>query len=185
MHNATTQPGMSIRPLAAADRTAYLAAYDRLSASTVYRRFGAFKPHLSERELAYLLNVDHHAHEALVAWRCEDGGFVGIGRFVRVPGRPHVAEIAITVADEWQGVGIGAWIGERLMQRAAEEGFSVLLAETLPENQRARRMLRRMGFRSVHDPDTDLLVYELPITSAAALDRPAPARGRQLSALGS
>ena len=39
---------------------------------------------LSESQLAYLTEVDHHDHEALVAADAGTGEAIGVGRFVRL-----------------------------------------------------------------------------------------------------
>jgi GNAT superfamily N-acetyltransferase len=82
--------------------------------------------------LAYLTEVDHHDHEALVAFDdCSSEG-VGVAWYVRVDGA--TAEAAVTVADDWQGRGLGTALTSMLAERALEEGIdrftAVVLAET-------------------------------------------------------
>lgn len=102
----------------------------------------------SERELDYLLDIDHHDREALLAIDPPTGHGVAVARYVQVPGEPGVVELAATVGDEWQGNGLGGMLLARLIQRASEEGHLVLRASALAGNERSIGMLRRGGFRA-------------------------------------
>ena len=56
--------------------------------------------------------------------------------------------MAVEVADDLQGRGIGTQLARRVVDRARANGFSVLTATTLWENRGARALLRRLGFRA-------------------------------------
>ena len=101
-----------------------------------------------ERELDFLVGVDHHSHEALLAIDPSTGRGVAVVRYVEVPGEPGVAEIAATVIDDWQGRGLGPALLAQLTARAHEEGYSTLRASALATNHRSIAMLRRAGFAS-------------------------------------
>jgi hypothetical protein len=58
---------VDVRPLERCDRALLEAAIRRLSDESRYLRFGTPKPRMTERELDGLVNVDHHAREALLA----------------------------------------------------------------------------------------------------------------------
>ena len=99
---------LEIRSLKPADEKDMLAAVDRTSAQSLYRRFFGAKRHFSDSEKAFFLKIDFVDHVALVAI-AEDAGrprIVGGGRYVVV--RPGTAEVAFAVIDEYQGQGIGA-----------------------------------------------------------------------------
>jgi RimJ/RimL family protein N-acetyltransferase len=137
------------RPLEPTDREAYLEGFGRLSPESRYLRFAGPKPRLTAADLAYLLDVDHDRHEALVAFECRSGCGVGVARYVRLPGDPSAADVAVTVLDAWQGRGVGRHLLTLLTRRAAEAGITRLHADALRENRRALRMLRGAGFRVV------------------------------------
>ena len=86
-------------------------------------------PHLRERDLDYLTQVDHHDHEALVAVDEATGEGVGVARFVRTG--PDVAEPAVVVADDWQGRGPARGCSTLLAERAREEGIARFVAPVL------------------------------------------------------
>jgi GNAT superfamily N-acetyltransferase len=66
--------------------------------------------------------VDHHDHEAIIALDPLTGEGVGVARYVRAGADPEVAEVAVTVVDDWQGRGLGRALLERLAARARREG---------------------------------------------------------------
>jgi hypothetical protein len=95
---------VTVRPIRPQDAAALRAGFERLSEQSRYRRFLSPMQDLSGSMLRYLTEVDHHDHEALIAVGAE-GTLVGVARSVRSHGDPQVAEAAVTVADDWQGVG--------------------------------------------------------------------------------
>lgn len=137
---------VDVRPLERRDRAGLAAAIDRLSDESRYLRFATTKPHLTNRELENLVDVDHHAREALLAVDPTTRRGIAVVRYVEVPGEPGVVEIAATVADGWQGQGLGRALLTQLERRAREEGHSTLRASVLAANRRSIAMLLSAGF---------------------------------------
>jgi RimJ/RimL family protein N-acetyltransferase len=154
---------VAVRPLERCDRPLLDAAIRRLSDDSRYLRFASPKPRITERELDHLMDVDHHAHEALLAIDPLTARGVGVVRYVQVTGEPGVVELGATVADDWQGIGLGSALLARLMQRARDEGHSALRASVLAVNGRSIAMLRRAGFRGRPGAGA-LLEYELTLS---------------------
>ena len=148
-----------MRPLERTDRAVLGAAVAALSDRTRYLRFAAPKPRLTERELDFLVDLDHHDREALVAIDPETRRGVGVVRYVAVPGERGTVEIAATVADDWQGRGLGGTLLALLAERARAEGHRVMRASVLAENARSIGMLKRGGF-AVQAGGGGLLEYE-------------------------
>jgi RimJ/RimL family protein N-acetyltransferase len=132
-----------IRPISPADRDLLRAGFDHLSERSRYMRFQAPLPALSEQQLSYFTEIDHHDHEAMLALDPETGSIVGVARFVRVS--DGVAECAVVVADDWQGRGVGTLLLDRLVERAREEGVDRFTALVLAENADALRLLEHLG----------------------------------------
>ena len=124
------------------------------------------KPRLTERELDHLVAVDHHGSEALVAFDPATGRGVAVARYAPVPGAPRVADVAVTVADEWQGRGLGTALLARLVARARAEGHVALRASVLAVNRASLALLRRAGFRLRENGGT-LLELELDLGAVA------------------
>src|SRR5690349_7998234 len=98
---AFTRAGaIGIRPLRPGDTETVRAVFAQLSPRSRRLRFGAAKPELSPHEAALLAAVDTK-HHVLIAWR---GGLpIGHAQYARDESEPTLAEVAVAVADAWQG----------------------------------------------------------------------------------
>jgi GNAT superfamily N-acetyltransferase len=154
---------LAIRPLTAADRQAYLGAFEQLSPESRRTRFFSPKPQLTETEVDYFVGVDHHRHEALVA--LVDGQAAGVARFIRDQRDPSLADVAVTVVDRWQHQGIGRALTRAIAQRATEEGVGRLRAHVLSDNRPALGLValaRTPPRRRIAD---GVIEVEIPIKS--------------------
>src|SRR3954454_6173266 len=110
-----------IRPVTPADRGMLLSGFARFGARSRQQRFFGVKVKLTEAELAFFTEVDHHDHEALRAIDPPTGAGVGIARFIRLERGEAVAEAAVSVVDDWQGRGVGRALLAALVDRAHVE----------------------------------------------------------------
>ncbi len=133
-----------IRPISSDDKDSLSAAFERLSPESRYRRFFAPLERLSAQDLAYLTEVDHHDHEALVALDPANQRIVGVVRYVRAED-PVEAEVAVVVADPWQGLGVGSALLERLVERAREEDIRQFVAIVLNDNEEVLELFRHLA----------------------------------------
>jgi RimJ/RimL family protein N-acetyltransferase/nucleotide-binding universal stress UspA family protein len=155
-----------VRPIEPEDRDALAAGFERLSPESRYRRFFAPVPRLRKRDLDYLTRVDHHDHEALVAFGEGTDHIVGVARFVRTS--DEEAEPAITVTDDWQGRGLAGHLLDALVERAREEGVRRFVAPVLADNRAAIAVMERLGETSRRDLGREV---ELSITLPHPGDR--------------
>lgn len=132
-----------MRPIRPSDKEAIAAGFERLSPTSRYRRFFAPLTRLSAADLRYLTEIDHRDHEAIIAFD-ERGDPVGVARYVRTD-RPDSAEVAVTVADDWQNRGVATAMLERLVERAREEGIDYFVALILAENEEAIELFRQLS----------------------------------------
>lgn len=133
-----------IRQVRPGDVQALARAYAKLSEESRYRRFFMAMPELSEPMLHAAVQVDEN-HEALVALPMMSGEIVGVCRYVRLPDRPDTADLAVTVADAWQGRGVGSAVLARLSALALETGIAYFQVEILAENRAVLAMLPKLG----------------------------------------
>ena len=156
-----------VRPIRATDKEALLNAFDHLTDDSRYDRFLAPIKRLTSHELEYLTELNHFDHEALIAIS-PDGELVAVCRYVRLEERPQTAEVAVTVADAWQGRGIGTLLLRRLAARARKAGVVNFLGVCLAHNERMRELFEELGPGATTRPTGSGVVeveVELPIES--------------------
>lgn len=139
---------IELRPVRPSDKQMLRDGFDRLSPESRYARFMAPKTKLTDRELAYLTEVDGIDHFAIAAIRphlmSKDEG-VGSARFVRLNGEPGTVEAAVTVLDDFQGKGLGSILLQRLIEAAWERDVRWFRTELLAENTASRRMIETLS----------------------------------------
>jgi GNAT superfamily N-acetyltransferase len=119
--------------------------HHRLSQRSIYLRFFAAKPELSDRKIGYFTNVDGINRFALVAVDPErEGEIIGVVSFDR-EGTSERAEYAAAVEDRWQGRGLGLALTRRLIEAALKRDVRVFTGVLLPENARMLNLLRDLG----------------------------------------
>jgi GNAT superfamily N-acetyltransferase len=154
---------VTLRPIAPEDKPLLAASFERLSEASRYRRFFTTKNELSAAELAYLVDVDHKDHEAIVAIDRSSGEVLGVARYIRFKDDAEVAEVAVTVADDWQRRGLGRALLDRLTYHARREGVRRFSALVQGDNPGALRLLADVGVtRQQRDSGMVELVIELP-----------------------
>lgn len=158
-----------VRPIRADDRGALESGFARLSEQSRYQRFMTSISELSESQLRYLTEVDHHDHEALVAFDAAGKQSVGVGRFVRLADG-HSAEAAITIVDDWQGKGLGTALCNLLAERARAEGIDRFTALLLASNDQMHDVLASLGPAKVLSRVAGTVEVEVTIPEAGIGD---------------
>lgn len=111
--------------------------FGALSEESRRLRFHVPMPRLPTSFRDQLARIDGCGHVAVAAW--VDGVPVGVGRVVRIAGND--AEMAVAVADVWQGRGLGRSILGELIDRAVGLGYQRLIADVLVENSAMMALL--------------------------------------------
>jgi ribosomal protein S18 acetylase RimI-like enzyme len=140
--------------------------FSRVSPRSRWLRFLMGEPRLAAevRDLAEA-GVDHHDHEALIAVDQATGRGVGVVRYIRDAEDREAAEVAVTVINDWQRLGLGSVLLAELAGRARAEGVRRLTALVATENEAGIRLLRRNGAEFV-SREADTIQYELPVGPA-------------------
>jgi L-amino acid N-acyltransferase YncA len=136
---------VEIRAQRPTDREGLRTALLQLGKESVQRRFFAPRRSFSEREVAFFLDIDFVQQVALVA--VAGGAVVGGCRYIVT--EPGVAEVAFSVADDWQGRGLGRLLMEHLIAIARHQGLRQLVAEVLRENAAMLAVFRHSGLPTV------------------------------------
>jgi RimJ/RimL family protein N-acetyltransferase len=155
---------VEIRALRPTDREDMLAAVERTSTQSLYRRFFSARRHFSEAETAFFLNLDFVSHVALVAVAEGDGKplIAGGGRYIVI--KPGQAEVAFAVVDQFQGQGIGSALLRHLSSLARQAGLQEFVAEVLPENVAMLKVFDKSGLGTTtrREGQTIHVVLRLP-----------------------
>jgi acetyltransferase len=137
---------LRIRRLRPSDRPKYERAVAALSPRSRYLRFGAPLHRMSPRHLEEMMAQDGDRHVAYVALTPDEAAVVGVARYVRSAEDSPSGEVAIAVADDWQGQGVGRRLLERVVEHARLAGLDSLSALILSENRAAAGLARATGF---------------------------------------
>jgi GNAT superfamily N-acetyltransferase len=137
--------------------------FERLSPESRYRRFLVPMPRLTEDIVRYLTEVDHHFREAMIAVDEATGEGVGVARYVRDIDHPKVAEVAVTVVDDWQGRGLGTLLLEVISGRARDEGTTTFTALMLATNHEMLDLLRHVDEVQVTAREAGCVEVQVPV----------------------
>ena len=101
-----------------------------------------------------------------------DGGeeqVVALANYVRLRD-PSLAESAFTVADAWQGRGIGTRLLEQLAARASGVGIERFVAEVMPDNRAMLGVFEHVGFRLTRVLESGTIEVQFPIARTEAYE---------------
>ena len=133
------------RPIRPEDAALERRFFDGLSEKSRYQRFLNQMAQLPPQLLARFTQLDYDRELALVALAPDSGEFIGVGRYApNADG--ETAEFALTIADAWQGKGIGRALLERLCDCARAAGYRTLYGHILHANREMLELAERLGF---------------------------------------
>ncbi len=148
-----TKSGASalIRPIRPEDEPLIVAFHDRLSERTVVQRYFTaldLNARTAHERLTRICFIDYDRELALVGETNDPvvGRVIGgVSRMIRQDdGRS--ATLAVVVADDFQGQGLGEELMRRALSAARLEGIAEVFVYFLPENTRMRNLSRKLGF---------------------------------------
>jgi RimJ/RimL family protein N-acetyltransferase len=158
-----------IWPLLPTDGQALREMFRGLSMESRQRRFLSALSDLDDAMLERLVgSVDGEHHVALLLTVFPPDGEerpVGIARLVQDPDDPATADVAFTVADDWQGRGVGAALAKALLRRRPA-AVRRLSTEVEADNQASLALLAGAGRVSSSVPHRG--VVDVTVELAAA-----------------
>lgn len=141
------QTPVLVRPLSPDDAGRLRRGFEQLSRLARRRRFIDEQTELGEELLRQLLKLDQVNN---AAWGClntekpQEAG-VGVARYNRINGDRSAADVAITVADDYQGRGAGQLLHACLHLTAHRAGIQRFYYDVLSDNERFLKQLRALG----------------------------------------
>lgn len=136
-----------LRPIRQQDAPRLREGFRRLSQLARRRRFLEHVDELSDEQLAAFTATDNLRHVAWGAMNLEkpDEPGIGIARYVRLKDDPHAADVAIVIADDYQGRGTGFVLQACLHLTAHRAGIRTFYYDVLSDNERIIKHLKLMG----------------------------------------
>lgn len=152
-----------VRPMRSDDGAAEQALVEQLSPLSRYHRFHFGLPTLPPGMLALLTAVDGERHVAYVVEDAEDPAapVIADARYVRRSDHDD-AEFALTIADRWQGRGLGRQLLDHLRRAARRQRIGSLYGDVLWGHAAMLALARRAGARiTAHPGDATLMRVRL------------------------
>lgn len=135
------------------DRAMLLEAFERLSPRSRYLRFFTAMPRLPAGVVDRLVDVGERGRVAVVVFELDNpDSLIGVVRYFRTADTDQ-ADVAFTVLDEWQGLGVAGLAFDKCVEVARREGISTFTASTLSENTQMVSFFRRRGATTARDPE--------------------------------
>jgi len=137
-----------LRPIKPEDEPLWLEMFQGFSEETIrYRFFQVFKDTPHEMRVRYC-NIDYDREIAIVPELTRNGKrrILGVCRIIMDPSGKS-GELAVTVTDEFQGVGLGTKLADHVLEIAADMGVEKVYSIMMADNARAVSLMKRMGFK--------------------------------------
>lgn len=143
------------RPIKATDESMMQDFFYSLSDRTVYQRYFSVLKAMPHQTVQTMTTIDYEQQMAIVGLARSEGRerIIAVGRYGLVRESSGLAEMAFTVRDDWQNIGIGTYLLRYLAQIARQRGVSAFTAEILETNGPMLSILQKADYpvESVHD----------------------------------
>jgi len=136
-----------LRPIKPEDEPLWLEMFHNFSQESVhFRVFQTIIDPPHEYSVRYC-NIDYDRELAIVAELEEDGKrkMLGVVRLNISPSE-NTGEISFIVTDTWQGQGLGSKMVDYMIEISKDKKLGIINAIMLPDNYKAIKLLREMGF---------------------------------------
>jgi acetyltransferase len=144
---------VSVRPIRHDDGELEEAFVRALSLESRYQRMLSGGIKVTPEWIDSMTHIDYRRHMAFAVTTTIDGmeQFVGVGRYV-VDASRLSADVALVLADAWQGKGLGRRLLDALLEHAASAGITEATGVVLSTNVAMLRLVRSMGFTVRAEP---------------------------------
>lgn len=170
-HTFEAKNGMpiNIRPLQPDDTQYLIDIFDNMSSRSRYHRYNQSLDHVSDKrkwDVAEMIaNADPETNFGLLAFADlphEPDPPIGGARYVKI--NPTEAEIAISVIDSYQGMGIGSFLLQQLTEYAVRDGVQKFVAGIQNNNEPIWIILNKLPYHVERRVDGNESNVEVDLT---------------------
>jgi acetyltransferase len=158
-----------IRPIRPEDEPLMRRFHESLSEQTIYLRYfhmEGLSARVAHERLIRKCFIDYDREMALVAEAADPKTngpeLLGVGRLTRERDTEE-GEVAVLIADHFQGLGLGTELLHRLIEVGRAEGYRRMVAHILPENASMRKLAERFHFEIEPSQDATQILAVLNI----------------------
>jgi acetyltransferase len=144
---------LRVRPIRHDDGELEEAFVRALSLESRYQRMLSGGTKVTPEWIDSMTHIDYRRHMAFAVIAVNDGveQFVGVGRYV-IAAATLSADVALVLADAWQGQGLGRRLLATLLEHAQTAGVREVVGVVLATNVAMLRLARSMGFAVTAEP---------------------------------
>jgi GNAT superfamily N-acetyltransferase len=140
--------GLALRPARPSDGDALQSYFQGLSAESRYNRILGAANGLPASELARALAANGRDTLTLLVTSTAGDRETVVGEArVALSCAERAGEFSMSIADDWQGFGVGSALLEEIERKAAADGIESLFGDTLRTNQGMIALARSRGYR--------------------------------------
>lgn len=170
-----TKTGMParVRPLTPQDAPFLVDLFENMGSESRYSRFLQPADHVDidrvwteAEQIAGGVAVGSYGLVAFIDLPERDGVPAGAARYVKIS--PARAELAVSVRDDMQNIGIGTNLLQRLIMHAADHGIEQLLGTVQNSNKAMWAMLNKLGHRVERQPEGGYSIVTIHVRDSAS-----------------
>lgn len=184
IHTFFTKTGVQVyvRPIQPDDTPFLVDIFQHMGSESRYRRFLQAVDHVSEeriwQEAERIAHTDpQHSGSLLAFVDLPDAPQTPIAAARYVEMEPETAEIALSVRDDWQSMGIGTQLLKELVEIARRAGFVCLVGMIQNDNEAIKQVLRRLPYRVQFEAEGTISNIEVLLQETADF-KPVKSTGR-------
>jgi acetyltransferase len=156
--------GVFLRPVMPADSQLIVDMFNKMSPQSIYFRFLRNLSALPENMICKFTHVDYNSESALVAIIQEDGkdAIVAVGRY-GYDSDEDITDLAVAVRDDWQHLGLGKSLLQKVVDIAKEHGISRFTCMMDSRNHKIKNILLALGYNVKYFPENGVSRVEIAV----------------------
>jgi acetyltransferase len=160
-HRLRNGVSVAFRPIECTDKQRFKEFFKSLSPASVHFRFFEIIKDLPNETIERFCHLDYSQEMAIVALPQGDSKIIAVARLVLDSDRRR-GEFALTIADAWQGYGLGAKLLSYLIRIARDYGLEEIHCFVSSDNPRMIGLAKKLGL-TVKSSEGDTLEMTLQL----------------------